>query len=168
MVSSDPNPAGEPSGIPPVRGLGSGHEFVALFLAHQRVLFRQIVLLVQNVADAEDLLQETASTLWLKFDQFSPGTSFYAWAHQIAVYKVQEYRRKKLREPLLDEDVIAQFSADSSLEQPSSASERAEALEGCLQKLSAADRSLIEKPLPTGCKPRSDRRRSGAECQRRE
>ncbi len=35
--------------------------------------------------------------MWLKFDDFTPGTDFFAWARSIAYYRVLELRRRNKR-----------------------------------------------------------------------
>ena len=61
---------------------------MSLFLAQQRELYHFLAAQVERPEDADDLLQETSVTLWEKFDQFEPGTSFTRarpWARMAAV-----------------------------------------------------------------------------------
>jgi RNA polymerase sigma-70 factor (ECF subfamily) len=120
-------------------------EFVSLFLANQRGVYRYILSLIPTPQDAEDLLQETAEVLWRRFAEFQPGSSFFAWACQIAHYKVLEFRRRQGREALLlDDDVLEQLAAvAASKEAPFDV--RRSALDRCLAKLSSKDRTLLER-----------------------
>ena len=45
----------------------------------------------------EDVFQAANLVLWRKFDQFEPGTNFFAWACQIIRYEVLKYREKYAR-----------------------------------------------------------------------
>jgi len=47
--------------------------FLSLFLRSEREVFRCVAALVPNVADAEDIVQQTALALWEKFDSYDPA-----------------------------------------------------------------------------------------------
>lgn len=120
-------------------------EFVALFLAEQQRIYAFIVTLVGNTQDAEDLMQETASVLFSKFDEYRPGTRFFTWACTTARYLVLNHRRKKAhREVLLDDDVLA-LLADVSAADADIAAIRSSALHDCLDRLDPEDRKLFER-----------------------
>jgi RNA polymerase sigma-70 factor (ECF subfamily) len=53
-------------------------EFLGLLVPNQRRIQAFILTLVPNVADAEDIYQETLSEMWNKFDSFEVGTDFVA------------------------------------------------------------------------------------------
>ena len=76
-------------------------DFVELFVAHERRILSFVASLLPNLADAEDVLQEVSRVLWEKFDEFQPGTSFSAWAFQIAKLKVLEHRRRQSRQRVI-------------------------------------------------------------------
>src|SRR5437867_13314017 len=92
-----------------MKGFDRGTTFVRLLLQHQRRIHGLILALVPNGPDADDILQETCSVLWQKFDEFDPATNFAAWALRIARYQVMAYystrRRQKAR--LSDETLDA-------------------------------------------------------------
>ena len=52
------------------------------------------MIMVHNQSAAEDLLQETVTIMWEKFDQFEEGTNFAAWAIAIARNKSLEYLKE--------------------------------------------------------------------------
>ena len=62
-----------------------------------RWIYSYIVTLIPAWNEADDVFQETSATLWRKFDQFTPGTSFRRWALSVTSYEVMQYRhlRKK-------------------------------------------------------------------------
>ena len=49
----------------------SQQRFLSLFLRSEREIFRYVAVLVPNVADAEDIVQQTAIALWEKFDAYA-------------------------------------------------------------------------------------------------
>ena len=50
--------------------------FLSLFLRSEREIFRYVASMVPNVADAEDIVQQTAITLWEKLDAYDPTQPF--------------------------------------------------------------------------------------------
>lgn len=99
-------------------------------------------LLVRS-SDIEDVLQEVNSVLWEKADEFQPGTDFWAWASQIARFKVLNQIRKYGRERLVFDAEILERMAAVAEQRLSQLDERREALERCLNKLAPAQRQLI-------------------------
>jgi len=118
------------------------NEFLKLFLKENRRIFAYILTMIPNHVDAEDVLQETASVLWSKFSDFEPRTSFYAWARQIAKYKVSEYYKHKRPLVFMGPDVLERIEGvgDPIL---GSLDERMTALRGCLSKLEPRDAKLV-------------------------
>lgn len=118
-------------------------EFIELLMKNQKRIYNFILLLVPNYSHADDLMQETVSVMWRKFDTYEPGTNFTAWAIKIARYKIANFRRKL-------QPTTVQFSEESvqSILRESHAvfrerQERVTALQQCLAKLSNGDRKLI-------------------------
>lgn len=90
----------------------SRDEFVALLTSSQRRLCGFICTLVVDLADAEEVLQETNLTLWQQADRFEPGTDFMAWACRVAHFKVLKWRdARKRQRSHFDEDVIEVLAA---------------------------------------------------------
>jgi len=102
-----------------------------------------------NYQDAEDLLQQTALTMWRKFSDFEPGTSFVAWGCQIARYKAMNLARSR-RATALDDDVIDLLLVTQQQQEPEERLARRRALSGCLEKLPGDDRRLIETAYGDG------------------
>ncbi len=119
--------------------------FVELFSQHQRQLLGYLHALVQNTADAEDLLQQTSLILWRKFDEFQPDTNFFAWACRIAYYEANNFVQSKRRQQtVFSQSLLAALSAERAAQVDLFAARR-EALPFCLEKLSPADRQLLEQ-----------------------
>lgn len=118
--------------------------FAELILKCHRELFGLIYSLVQNLQDAEDVYQETAIVLWQKFDGFTPGTNFSAWAMKIAQFRALKHIEAKRRQRLFLQDDLLNSIAEAYQRRASeSDNRRADALAGCLQKLSTNERRLV-------------------------
>lgn len=131
------------------------HEkFTRLLVANQRRIYGFIFTLIQDHGATDDVLQETTSLLWEKFDSFELGTDFGAWAMRVARFKVLEWRRKQQRLPLpIEEELLIEMAAKAEEAQNHDGIGRREALEQCLSKLNERDMSLLnerytlEKPV---------------------
>jgi RNA polymerase sigma-70 factor, ECF subfamily len=123
---------------------GKEPEFVRLLTRHSSQIYGFILMLSVNRADAEDILQDTSVVLWEKFDTYKPGTSFQAWACQIAYYETLSRRRSQRRMQYLSDTTLALLANDalSIMEQTDLDKD---ALADCLEKLGEKDRRLIEQ-----------------------
>jgi len=119
-------------------------EFLRLFSRYSRRIYDFILTLVFRHADAEEVFQDTCLVLWKKFDSYDPQGSFYGWACQIAYFEVLQLRRKSQRLLTLSEDALAVL-ANEALSRADHLNARQHALEDCLQKLGAEERTLIEQ-----------------------
>ena len=120
-------------------------ELVGLLTGHQRVLLAFILGLVPDRNDAEEIRQRTNIVLWRKRDEFTPGTSFRAWAFSIARWEARCFIRERGRKSwLVYDDEVANLLADRLAAMPATAiGARATALRHCLGTLSEDHRQLI-------------------------
>ncbi|TWT56601.1 sigma-70 family RNA polymerase sigma factor [Allorhodopirellula solitaria] len=123
--------------------IASEEVFMQLFLQSERRILGFILALVPHLADAEDLLQETCSIMWRKFDQFERNTDFTAWGISIARYRVLTYRRKAASSKVRFNDQLLEKIADAAIGVSMKSDERALALQTCLAALREKDRELI-------------------------
>ena len=129
----------------PTADSGDRHaQFLALFLASEKELFRYISALVPCVADAQDLVQQTALALWRKFGEYDPRQPFTPWACRFALLEVKEFLRRSrkwqalLEGDLADELVRRRASPHADLDR------RLAFLPGCLDKLPSRQRAVVE------------------------
>jgi RNA polymerase sigma-70 factor (ECF subfamily) len=115
-----------------------------LFFEHEHQLSAFIAALVPNFVDAEDIKQEVATVLWAKFGEFRPGSAFFAWACQIAKFKVLEHvrRTRKNRGIALSEELIDQITVDAS-QMGGILVAQSRALTECVGALAEPDRALV-------------------------
>ena len=116
---------------------------MSLFSLHSRRVYSFIITLVVYPQDADDVFQNTSLALWKKHTHYSSGTSFWAWACQIAYYEVLRYR-KSSRRKLIFSDEIVQRIATGMLAQEEQTTLREQALHDCMERLASKDRDMIE------------------------
>lgn len=113
-------------------------------LSTSRILsYIQAMLLNWN--DTEDLFQETCLTLWEKYDEFQPGTSFLAWALRIAQNKVLNFQKKQARRTAFTarlRDALLSEVADRGI---ATASANLSALSGCMDRLTENDKQMLKR-----------------------
>lgn len=100
----------------------SAAEFVSLWTQYQPEVRRYVALLLPHPNDADDVIQQTATRLWEKFDQYDSQRPFVAWAIRFAYHEVLSWRQRQARERLVfSEDLIAQLHqtfGDEASKQP--------------------------------------------------
>jgi RNA polymerase sigma-70 factor, ECF subfamily len=124
-------------------------EFMRLFLQAEPRIYGYIRSQVLQRADAEDLLQETASVLWSKFEQFLPGSDFVAWACQIARFKVQHYHRARGRNRLVFTDDFLEIVAETTEAMSGALGDLEATLAQCMEKLKQPEREVVERSYAT-------------------
>src|SRR6187402_1999047 len=122
----------------------SQQQFLSLFLRSEREVFRYVAALIPNVADAEDIVQQTALALWEKFDSYDPSQPFTPWACRFALNKTRQWIERRQRWQALLEAGLAEELAQRREELRPELEVRLKHLEGCMNKLPEEQRSLVE------------------------
>ena len=130
MTMPDPDPQAE--------------EFVVLLARHERMLGAYVMTMVPQPADADDILQEAKVVMWRAFAQFTPGTSFAAWARKVCFHQVLTFRKRRYRDRLDFSDTFIDAVAAELEQADEHLGRRAQALHGCLAKLSPDHRQVLE------------------------
>ena len=118
--------------------------FLSLFLRSEREIFRYVAVLVPNLADAEDIVQQTALALWEKFDAYDPSQPFTPWACRFALNKARQWIERRQRWQALLESGLAEELAQRREELRPEIEIRLKHLAGCVNKLPEEQRSLVE------------------------
>ena len=87
---------------------------------------------------------------WRKAEEFEAGTSFVAWACQVAYFNVLSHRRRKSRDRHTFGDDLFDYLAERQCERMDEVEDRQHALLKCLEKLPAKQRELIEEAYYQG------------------
>jgi RNA polymerase sigma-70 factor (ECF subfamily) len=74
---------------------GSPGAFADLYAAHSRRLYKTIIAITRNSADAEDALQETFLRAYLAFHSFEGRSNVYSWLARIAINSALLILRKR-------------------------------------------------------------------------
>lgn len=117
-------------------------EFVGLMLDAQRGLRNYLLSLHPVAADIDDLMQQTALTLWKEFHRYDRSREFMPWALRIAYFEVLRMRTMRSRDMLVFSDDIVELLADEEPPPEALVSKRL-ALAECLGKLNASERELL-------------------------
>jgi RNA polymerase sigma-70 factor (ECF subfamily) len=124
-------------------------EVLRLFLKHQVMLSGFLYTLVEDWEVVEEALQETAVFVCSRWQDFSPGTDFGAWARTAARMRCREVLRRMRRPGDLPLDLASHNLADlitpEEWEQHGHFSPKhKEALAQCLKVLPEEQRRVVE------------------------
>lgn len=107
---------------------------------HRTAIRAYLLAAVRDRHDAEDLFQEVSIAVLRSTHEYESGTSFRAWAREIARRRVLEHARRSRRNPALLESGALERAA-SDLED---ADDRRDALRECLEKMGPIGRKVID------------------------
>ncbi|MBU4272680.1 MAG: sigma-70 family RNA polymerase sigma factor [Planctomycetes bacterium] len=141
-------------------------EFVRRFVRSQQDLYAYILTLVPNIADAQDILQETAIALWAKADEYRLEAPFMPWATRFAWFQVRKFRMYQARRHrhviALSDEALSVLAADRARFESETA-DRDQILQQCVDKLADDDRSLLGQRYDQKISIREVARRHGVE-----
>lgn len=133
MSASQPAPEDDPHGL-----------FVRLLSAHHRRLLGYLTSMLGRRQDAEDVLQRASVTLWRRFDTFTPGTDFLAWASTVCFYEAKNFQRVAARSKIVFSDALLEVLAHERITDLPAQDRRIDALHECLAKVDENGRRLLE------------------------
>ncbi len=123
----------------------STKRFMSLLVPNQKKIYMFIRYLVPGRTDADDILQETLTEMWNKFDDYQDGTNFVAWGRAIARYKVLSFIQKKKSFGVHFSEKTIHFLQDEacSVQPHNTTIERMETLKECISKLPQKQKKLL-------------------------
>jgi RNA polymerase sigma-70 factor (ECF subfamily) len=119
-------------------------EFVERFVAVQSQVYRYIATLAPNRTDADELFQQTSLVLWRKREQFDRSGNFLHWACGVAYNEVRNHRRQHRLAKQYLSDTLVERLAELQHASAQRIDTQLQWLAGCLERLSAEQRSLLE------------------------
>lgn len=122
----------------------SQQEFLTVFLANEREIFRYVAVLVPTTADAQEIVQQTAVALWEKFDDYDRSRPFAPWACRFALNVAKQWMSRRQRWKALLEGGLAEELALRRLQLQSEFDGRLLHLDQCLDKLPTDQRALVD------------------------
>lgn len=118
--------------------------FAERVVRNQHRVFRYIVSMVPNPADADELFQQTCLSLWENWERYDAALEFVPWACGFAHNHIRNFlRRRQNSQVQLDADVI-EILALRWAELRSEEDRRMVALRACLAQLPEHNRGVIE------------------------
>ena len=120
-----------------------GERFLRLLTANNKRIYAYIFTLIPSYFDADDIMQETVTYMYRKFDSFEPGTNFLAWAFRIAHFRILSFYKKQQDQKIkFDSELMGLIESEAGpiLER---INHRFEALQQCREKLNGNDRQLL-------------------------
>lgn len=109
----------------------------------QPSLMAFIISSMPQFSDAEDLLQEVAAEVALRFDDYDPSRPFLPWALWVAKIKIADFYRVKQRRQVVFLEESIDALAKACVRAQETLSEERRALERCLAKLTDRSRKLL-------------------------
>jgi RNA polymerase sigma-70 factor (ECF subfamily) len=128
-------------------------------MKHQSSLFAYILSIVRDFALAEEVLQEVAVVVCRQWRDFTPGTSFGAWALRIARNKIFNMNRVARREILLSQESIEAIERVAEEKAPSG---WIEAVNTCIEQVGEKARALLTMRYREGLSGAEIARRTGS------
>ena len=130
----------------------STEQYLQLLNENEKQLAVYVHALMPDRSDAEDILQACRLTMWKKFSDFEPGTSFLAWGRKIALNLALNHRRSAKRKPAhaVSPEFLESVAAEID-RQSASLSHRSEALRECIHRLPEKQRRTILLRYYEGC-----------------
>lgn len=119
-------------------------DFIRLFLEAEKDLLRYVMVLIPNVADARDVVQETAVALWDKIDRYDPAKPFAPWACRFALNEAKMFLRKKSRQYRLADEVVNLLEIER-MENADQLDARKYFLRECLKTLPSKNAELVHE-----------------------
>ncbi|YCM44182.1 sigma-70 family RNA polymerase sigma factor [Verrucomicrobiaceae bacterium 227] len=122
-----------------------GARFAFLMMEHKDALYRYLLSMHPWVDEIDDLLQDTAITLWKKIDEYDTKRDFLPWALRFAYFEVLRWRKHmRKRRFVLSDELIEQLNT-SVCEQEQLDEVRHAALQDCLKKLPKNHRQVVDQ-----------------------
>lgn len=109
--------------------------------------------IIRNPSDVDDVLQDAAYRIAMKFDDYDPARPFVAWAIGIARNCVLEWHRAHSRDRHMFDVETVERVADAYAQRAPEHDAARIALEHCLEKLPAKSRRMLDMRYTQELKP---------------
>ncbi|MBA4388251.1 MAG: hypothetical protein C0404_09735 [Verrucomicrobia bacterium] len=125
--------------------MAAQEEFVKLLTAHRSMLYAMAYSICRKHDDAETIVQDASITMWEKFSEFEPGTSFGKWSRAFLYRTAMNHVRAVRRLPLAcDPDVMESLSAGyESMSGVFRDDRLIDTLNTCIDELPATDKGVL-------------------------
>lgn len=118
--------------------------FVRALTGAQLDLYASICVMLGNREAAKDVLQDTNVALMKHALEYDEGRAFLPWAKAFAFNQARTYRKRESRSPMVFDDDLVTAVAEEAIDDTAESGRELELLETCLEKLTAAQKKLIQ------------------------
>jgi len=120
-------------------------QFLRLYVECEESLRGYVRSLLPTLEDAREVMQNTATVLWKKYDQLDDPKNFRRWAFGVARFEVLSYRRDKARDRhVFSEELLVQLAGEAEKISEQTMDE-IRVLKKCLSKLPEKQRALVNE-----------------------
>ncbi len=131
--------------------IAQGADFAKLLVQYQPKLRTYVRAVIFQEADVDEIVQETASKAFARFDQYDPSRPFDAWLITIARFEVMTFLKSRRRDRL----VFSTETVNKLLQNLEDRHDRwsrytLDSLERCMKRLEQPDRDLIRMRYAEG------------------
>ena len=120
-------------------------QFIQLLSENEARLRAYVLSLIPNWTEADEISQQVRIRLWEQFEDYDPNKDFGAWSRAIAYHLVRAHWSKTNRRSKILNTTFLEQVSENFVEVADEAKERREVLDHCLGKLSASNRSLLQR-----------------------
>lgn len=124
-------------------------EFLARMLPSQQSIRRFIFSIHPRAGDVDDIMQNTALSLWEKFESFDTTREFLPWAFRLAYFEVLRFRKKCSRERLVFSNELIEIIVDEASTDEFGENLK-QALHTCLSRLDLRQREVVNARYVAG------------------
>ena len=117
--------------------------FFQLYMDSHKNLYAYILAMVHNQSDASDILQETVTVMWRRFDEYDSSKKFLAWGIAISRNLIKKYFRDRRNSRVQFDDELVRKIERSTIEHIGYSDNKIDALKKCCEKLGESNQLIL-------------------------
>ena len=124
--------------------------FFQLYMDSHKNLYAYVLAMVHNQSDASDILQETVTVMWRRFDEYDRSKKFLAWGIAIARNLIKKHFRDRKNSRIQFDDELVKKIEKSTIEQIANSDKKIRALKQCCEMLDDGNQLLLQLRYDNG------------------
>ena len=117
--------------------------FIKEFLPAREKLMAFILSMVPDYDRAEEIFQQASVVFWEKYDTYTPGTNFKAWARKIIYHMILKSYQQQGKERSWSNEAIQAIEEAWERKEEKPNSRAMKSLESCIKRLSKINHVII-------------------------
>ncbi len=118
--------------------------FLRLLMDSQHRVYAFILASVHSISDADDIMQSVSTVMWRRFGEYDSGSNFTAWGIGISRKLILNFYSKKKKVRVHFDNKTLESLEAIACSKLDEADRRVEFLRKCINKLSEAERKLVD------------------------